>query len=119
MPPRYSLINSPDLAATQGPGNIAFFSAMAALLEDPTTIAVPTNLNAGTFGMTQWFFDVFDRYLEDDTLDLNTELLDAEQVTRDYLTCVNAIPPLVPDEDGFQTFFDQIVTCQTAADPAA
>jgi ABC-type glycerol-3-phosphate transport system substrate-binding protein len=117
MPARRSVINSSDLLTTRGAETVAFFNSLADLMEEPTTILVPTNINAGNFGMTTWFFDVFQRYIAGEVVDLATELQDAEQITRSYLECLAAIPPFDPSQGDFQSFFDQVNACQAAADP--
>jgi ABC-type glycerol-3-phosphate transport system substrate-binding protein len=117
MPARHSVINSQALMTAQGEQNVAFYNALADLIEQPTTIIVPDNIDAGTFGMTNWLFDVFDRYTAGEVVDLESDLRVAETTTRDYLTCVAAIPPIDFAQDGPQAFFQQIQACQDAVDP--
>jgi ABC-type glycerol-3-phosphate transport system substrate-binding protein len=119
MPARRSVINSPDLLTARGAETVALFNSLADLMEEPTTILVPTNINAGNFGMTNWLFAVFDRYIAGEVVDLEAELRTAEQTTRDYLACVGAIPPFDPAQGNPQTFFDQVQACQTAVDPGS
>ncbi len=119
MPARRSVMNSPELLAARGAETVALFNALADLMEQPTTILVPTNINAGNFGMTNWLFAVFDRYIAGEVVDLEAELRAAEQTTRDYLVCLAAIPPLDPAEGNPQTFFEQVQACQTAVDPGS
>ena len=116
MPTRYSMIYSPDLAASRGEQQVSFFDAMASLMNDPNTIMVPTNINVGTFGMTNWLLDVFDAYLADAVVDLAAELAQAEQITRDYLICVDALPPFDPGQGNPQEFRQQILDCQASVD---
>jgi hypothetical protein len=66
--------------------------------------------------MTTWLFGVFDRYLSGEVVDLQADLRDAEQVTHAYLDCLASIPPIDPNADNaFQTFFQQVQTCQASA----
>lgn len=119
MPARRSVINSPDMLTARGAETVAFFNSMADLMEQPTTILVSTNINAGNFGMTNWFFDVVDRYATGEITDLGTALQDAQQTTQDYLQCLAAIPPFDPSQGDFQAFFDQVNQCQTSVDPGS
>jgi ABC-type glycerol-3-phosphate transport system substrate-binding protein len=119
MPARHSAITSQALLSARGEQTVAFFQSLADLMEEPTTILVPTNINAGNFGMTNWLFGVFDRYIAGEVVDLEADLREAEQITRDYLMCVAAIPPIDPAQGDIQSFFEQVNACQTAADPTA
>ncbi len=116
MPARYSQIDNPDLAQAQGDDTVAFYRDLANLIDQPTTLVFPNNINAGNFGMTNWLFDVFDRYVAGEVVDLNADLADAEQATRAYIDCVAALPPFNPGGDTDpQDFFAQIQACQASA----
>jgi hypothetical protein len=73
------------------------------------------NGRAGNFGMTNWLFAVFDRYIAGEVVDLNAELADAEQATRAYLDCLADLPPFNPAETNPLSFFAQIQLCQASA----
>ena len=118
MPARRSEINSPELLTARGDETVAFFNSLADLMEQPGTLQLPTNINAGNFGMTNWLLGVFDRYLADEVVDLPSDLAQAQQITQDYLTCVDALPAFDPSQGDFQSFFQQINECQTLADPS-
>jgi ABC-type glycerol-3-phosphate transport system substrate-binding protein len=115
MPARYSQIDNPILAQVQGDDTVAFYRDLANLIDQPTTLVFPNNINAGNFGMTNWLFEVFDRYVAGEVVDLNADLTDAEQSTRAYLDCVAALPPFNPGDTNPQDFFAQIQACQSSA----
>ena len=116
MPARYSQINNPDLALAQGNDTVAFYQNLANVIQQPNTLLFPNNINAGNFGMTTWLFGVFDRYLNDEVVDLEADLADAQTSTQVFMDCVGAIPPIDPNaENAGQSFFQQVQACQTAA----
>jgi ABC-type glycerol-3-phosphate transport system substrate-binding protein len=120
MPARSSLINGNDLFMAQGENAVNFYREFATLLEQPNTIALPANIDfsSGTFGVTAWLFEVFGRYLGDEVVDLEAELMDAQQITNDYLLCVNSIEPI--DENAgidIGDFFGSIQACQASVNP--
>jgi ABC-type glycerol-3-phosphate transport system substrate-binding protein len=114
MPVRRSVINNPQLTAARGEQAVAFFNALADLMESPATIVMPTNLNTSYFGMTNWLFDVFTAYVDGEVVDVEADLRRAEQTTRDYLACLDAIPAFDTSQGNFQAFFQQINQCQVA-----
>lgn len=117
MPARHSLINSNELFVTQGESTVNFYRELATVIEQPNTIILPANIDAttGAFGVTTWLFDVFNNYLADNVVDLEADLMDAQQTTNDYLLCVESIPP-INEIQGItpQDFFTEIQTCQTS-----
>lgn len=117
MPARHSLINSPSLQQEQGEATVAFYQSMATLIEQSNTIVLPANIDftSGAFGVTTWLFQVFESYLNDEVIDLEADLAQAQQTTQDYLTCVQAIPPIdVAAGIEPQDFFGEIQACQAA-----
>jgi ABC-type glycerol-3-phosphate transport system substrate-binding protein len=117
MPARHSLINSNDLFVTQGESTVNFYRELATLIEQPNTVILPANIDAttGAFGVTTWLFDVFTNYLNDEIIDLEADLMDAQQTTNDYLRCVESIP-MIDEIQGItpQDYFAEIQTCQTS-----
>lgn len=117
MPARYSQLNSPIFSAVQGTERLGFYTALAALIEQPNTLVFPNNVNAGYFGMTAPLLGVFEGYLSGQVIDLEAELRDAEQVTRAYLDCIAAIPPAGSTDDT-ATLFEQVQRCALAVGAA-
>lgn len=120
MPTRRSLITqsvvSPDLAA--------LYQQLDTILSDPNTvISVPPvrgdGANAANRWRQFWLNRVFDRYVLEDT-DLDSELAQAEQFTRDYEQCIAGIPRQNPttQEERFD-YFQQFSTCASSVDPSA
>lgn len=114
MPARLSQINSEDLALAQGTETVAFYNGLANRLAEPTTITVPTNVNAGNLGLTFALFEVFERYLAGEVVDFETELRMAEQITVDYLACIDTLD--FDNSEGL-TLRQQIVACQASVNP--
>ncbi len=117
MPVRLSQINSPAFATARGTESVVFFQSLADLMSQPSTLLFPTNINTGNFGMTNWLFNLFERYLNDEVVDFEADLQDAEQITRAYLDCINAIPTDNLTQGRFGEFFQQVQACQAAVDP--
>jgi hypothetical protein len=116
MPARYSQIDSPNLAAAQSEQTVAFYRELANLIDQKNTLVFSNNINAGNFGMTNWLFDVFDRYIAGEVVDLPADLQDAQQATSAYMDCVAAIAPPDPTQDDIQGFFQQIQACQASVE---
>lgn len=121
MPARRSLINSYEVASSQGEDAAAFYNALDQIMQQPNTIVLPTTQLAGRGGMDRtsyWLNRAFDRYVLEDA-DLDAELAEAETFTNEYLTCAAAIPPFDPAVTNPQDYFAQISACATQADPTA
>ena len=121
MPARRSQIKDPALAERQGTDAAAFYQALDVLMQQPSTILIPTPLGAGLEGAniflaTIWMNRAFDRYVFDDA-DLELELQDAQQFASEFLLCAESIPPVNPAEDDFENYIEQVITCATDVDP--
>jgi ABC-type glycerol-3-phosphate transport system substrate-binding protein len=121
MPVRQSLINSPEVAAEQGENMVAFYNALAALMQRPDTIEFPSamtfDLSAlGTNMITTWLNRAFDRYVKEDA-DLETELAEAQTYTTAFQECTASIPSLTPDQD-FEAYYRQFTDCALRVDPS-
>lgn len=115
MPVTYSLMNSNRLLNTQGQETVDFYYAIADLLADPDTLALPGNINQVGFGMTQWLTAVFDSYLAGEVIDLESDLALAQQRTSDYLSCVDSIEFDFAGGN-FQQIQADLQACATAAE---
>ncbi len=114
MPVTQSLLNSNNLLNSQGQATVDFYQATADLLAQPTTVAYPTNINQIGFGMTQWLTAVFDSYLNGEIVSLDEALLDAQQRTAEYLTCVDSLELDVAGGN-FQQFQTDLQACVVSA----
>jgi ABC-type glycerol-3-phosphate transport system substrate-binding protein len=119
MPARRSLINDPDLAATQGADAVSAYAQIDAILADPNTITLPTpfaGASPANFLLQFWLNRVFDNYVLHDA-DLETELASAEVYVRGFLECTASIPPFDASTQNRIDNFQQYQTCATQADP--
>ncbi|WP_119066264.1 ABC transporter substrate-binding protein [Aggregatilinea lenta] len=122
MPARHSLINSSDIASIQGQETAQFYQTMEALLQSPNTVLFPTGLsfNPATAGDTLlpfWLNRAFDHYIMEDA-DLETELVAAEQFTKDFQTCAAAIAPYDAATDDYGQYFEAFANCAVQVDPS-
>jgi ABC-type glycerol-3-phosphate transport system substrate-binding protein len=120
MPARRSLINDPNLAATQGADVIAAYNQIDAILQDPTTVVLPSAFGGDSpanFILQFWLNRAFDNYVLNDA-DLDAELANAETFSQGYLECVVAIPPLDEATQGQFDYFQQFTECATRVDPS-
>lgn len=115
MPARYSQINSDRLLSLRGAETVEFYRSLADLMAQPNTILLPNNINAGNFGMTIFLFEVFERYLDGEIIDLVAELSVAQQLTQDFMVCVALVEPPNADEGRTnQAVFQEFQACQQA-----
>lgn len=106
MPVRFSQIASPEVEATRGAETVAFYTAFAELLEQPTTVEFPSSY---IFPLHhRWLDRAFDRYVLDDA-HLEAELADAETLTLAYFECLES-------SDGTGTV-SPILECAQSIDP--
>jgi hypothetical protein len=123
MPARQSLVNDPAVIAAQGEEIAAVYQQLDTLLRAPNTIIFPT-FSAGRGGATSfltsyWLNRVFDSYINDGA-DLDTELADAELITRTYMDCTAQIVVETTSDDPFEQqrqMAEQVLACAAAADP--
>lgn len=120
MPARRSLINNPELAAAQGENLVAYYQQLDTMMQQPNTVIFPTLSAAGVsdrFLLTYWLNRAFDRYVLEDG-NLEAELAQAEQFTRDYQQCAATIPPFNPGTTTNPAdVFQQLQDCARQADP--
>jgi hypothetical protein len=121
MPARRSIINSDIVRSVDGDEAVAFYNELDHIMQGSDNVIFPsqTGFNSSQLGDTIaqiWLSRAFDRYVFDD-LDLMSELIDAEQYTKDYLACIQEIEPYDPsaDSDLFD-FVGEYIDCATAVD---
>jgi ABC-type glycerol-3-phosphate transport system substrate-binding protein len=95
MPARRSAINTLSTSATQGEDLAAIYGEIDALLQDPTTVIVPSQFSSaggdiGAFVLPIWLNRAFDAYVLEDA-DLEAELSDAQFFATTYMECINSI----------------------------
>lgn len=122
MPILRSLINSPDLAASQGETAAEFYNAFDALMQNSNAIVFPSgfNLNSGgeLFAIT-WLYRVFDKFVEDENTDLAFELSEAQLFADSYLECIAQIPPEDLQGGDFIASYRLYRECAIKIDPTA
>ena len=119
MPARRSVMADPNFVATQEEARMQAFQAIDQLLQESNALAIPTTITAGNFGSMFWLFDVFDRYVADEVIDLEADLAQAEQFTSEFLTCTGNVPPFDPNQDDPNEYFEQFSQCAIDVDPNA
>ncbi|HSS97395.1 MAG TPA: hypothetical protein VLK33_10205, partial [Terriglobales bacterium] len=92
MPARRSLLGSDVLLAARGADAVATYQQIDAALTSPESVVFSSDESTNRL----WLLRAFDRYVLHNA-DLQTELVDAEHFTKDYLACLAAIPPDAPD----------------------
>ena len=123
MPARRSLINDPAVTVNQSAELTNLYNQIDSILSDPNAvISAPTfrpGANSpGNFFRQFWLNRAFDRYVTEDA-DLETELAQAEQFTRDYETCAAGIEDENPtSQDERMAYFQQFNQCATSVDPS-
>lgn len=120
MPARRSLLNDPAVTAEQTPDETAFYQQFDALLQDPSTITLPSvfsGASATSFLLQLWLNDAFDSYVLQDG-DLETELADAETYTKGFLECAALIPSYDPATQDQLSYVRQYLDCASQVDPS-
>ncbi len=105
FPARLSVARSPDVVDQMEPGQSEAYESYIAALERPAP-ENPNRLPDKEKFDTYWFFRAVDRALQGG--DLEQELAEAQQLTEQFLTCVQAgeaasacAPQIDPDYQGF------------------
>ncbi len=122
MPARRSLINDPQLTATNDPDLTALYQQIDAILNEPGVIIGQSAFRPGSGSPSAifqqfWLNRAFDRYVLEEA-DLATELAAAEQFTRDYLQCAASIAdenPTTPQAN--RVYFQKFGDCAISVDP--
>lgn len=104
MPARRSIINSEEVAQTQGAEAVEFFNGLDAQLSQSNVLELPSQTTQDFSQVADllsviWLYRAMDRYVLEDA-DLVTELEDAQQFTLDYQACAAQIPTFNEVEEG-------------------
>jgi ABC-type glycerol-3-phosphate transport system substrate-binding protein len=122
MPARHSLINDPQIAATQGADTTALYNAIDKVLQDPNTISLPSAGRGGGGNITgflvqHWLFQAFDSYVLNNG-DLDEALKQAESISNGFQDCTSQIAPFDPATQSQRDYNQQFLQCATKVDPA-
>ncbi|MHB8627063.1 MAG: ABC transporter substrate-binding protein [Aggregatilineales bacterium] len=122
MPARRSLLNSPNLAATQGADRVNLYKQMDTLLGSPNTITFPSLFQGGAaptgFILEHWLYTAFDNYVLHNA-DLNTELKNAQDLAQGFQQCTASIPPYDPaSAQTASQYKQQYLACAVKVDPS-
>ena len=119
MPARRSLINSPQVAASQGADSVAVYNQIDALMQSPNTVIFPATFGGGTpatFLTQMWLNQAFDAYVINDA-DLATELAEAQTFITAFNECVAALPSFDQATQTQPEYFEAYIECATQIDP--
>ena len=120
MPASRAVIDDPTLAGVQGADAVMLYKQIAALLNDPHTVAFPPQFGGLTFPMyiiRRWLFQAFDHYVLDGK-DLIDELRNAESMAKVFQPCADAVPPYDLTDPQNQ-YLQGIKACAVKLDPSA
>lgn len=119
MPTRYSLLDDSALIASQTADSVAVYQAFAQSLQDPNVVIIPSlfnnSLSYSEVVLPSWLNRVFDRYVLEGA-DLEVELVQAEQFTRDFQVCVANTEPTA-QANGISEF-EWVADCVLEIDPS-
>jgi ABC-type glycerol-3-phosphate transport system substrate-binding protein len=122
MPARRSLINDPQLSASQGADTTALYNEIDKLMQDPNTISI----QSGNFGgggnptgllVQRWLYSAFDNYVLNEA-DLDTELKQAESYAKAFQECTALIPPFDAATQNRQEYNRKYRDCAVKVDPS-
>ena len=128
MPARRSAIDALATSAVQGEDLAAIYSEIDALLQDPTTVIVPSQFSGaggdvGSFVLPIWLNRAMDAYVLEDA-DLEGELSDAQLFATAYMGCIDGIERIdlgtvsaMPLQEQL-TYIRQFSDCAVSVDPS-
>ncbi|GAB4524597.1 MAG: hypothetical protein OHK0046_39510 [Anaerolineae bacterium] len=122
MPARYSQLSNPAIVAARDEATINFYTMLADLLAQPNALIMPQQGIGGRFSgdSLYWLYRAMDRYVNDElATTFEDELAQAEQFTREYLSCTENLPAFVPGQGDFGEFRQSITACATDIDPTS
>ncbi|GAB4511329.1 MAG: hypothetical protein OHK0046_09270 [Anaerolineae bacterium] len=131
MPTRYSALENPALEATLGEDVMNLYRGMAEVISDPNSVSfsyAQWSSTPGDFVAQRWFNSVMDDYVvEEEPIDLEARLADAELKITEFLDCTAALAPFEPNfgpdanqeeiDAYYEDYFDEIDACGVAVDP--
>jgi ABC-type glycerol-3-phosphate transport system substrate-binding protein len=121
MPAFRSQIDAPETVQEQGEDAVAFYRAMDELLQQPSTVLIPTPItgaleNTGNAIAQLWLNRAFDRYVLGDA-DLEAELQEAQQFANEFLDCIGGVEPADIGGEEFNAFIQEVLDCIGDVDP--
>lgn len=128
MPARRSAIDALSTSAAQGEDLAAIYAEIDTLLQDTTTVIVPTQFSGaggdiGSFVLPIWLNRAMDAYVLEDA-DLEAELSDAQFFATTYMECINSIERIdlgTLSDMSLQeqlTYTRQFTDCAVSVDPS-
>lgn len=128
MPARRSALGALEATMMQSEDLIAVFDEIDTLLQDPSTIVIPSQFSGGGFFEGAYFLSVWlnralDAYVLEDA-DLEAELADAELLATTYMGCIDSIERipqgdiLEMDSEAQTAYFEQFTECAISVDPS-
>jgi len=124
MPARRSLLDSPDLVATQGEDIIDAYQMFDTMLQDPNALVVPSQNSgsaySGAWIEQRWINKIFDNYvLEDGDLEADiAQTLDNIEVYRACLTGLGEFDAAIYDtEEKSRAFWEEQTRCAIKIEP--
>ncbi len=133
MPVQASLLTDADLMNAQGQQMIDLYTMMGALIDDPAAVNFAHSQNTPTqFIEYTWLQSVINDYIsEENPIDLEGRLIDAQAKAETFRECVSDLPPFQPPdftppdftqsqeeiEAYYEAYFGEIDTCGVAVDP--
>lgn len=124
MPVRRSMLNDPDIAASQGSDVIAVYQMLEAALQDPKAIVVPgQNFGsgyAGAWAEQRWINKVFDNYVLRNG-DLESDLAQTVENIETYRACLANTgefdPAIYDTEEKIRAFWEEQIRCAIKIEP--
>jgi ABC-type glycerol-3-phosphate transport system substrate-binding protein len=121
MPARYSLLNDPSLAATQGEDSVTYYQQFATLLQSPNVVVFPELFGSSVLTSAHveqmWFNDAINNYVLQGA-DLATELDTVTSLITAYRGCVDQITPFDPAaEPTRDRYTSEVMNCAFVVDP--
>lgn len=127
MPARRAALSTTDNTGLQSDNMRAVFDTIDTLLQDPSTIVIPSQFGGGGFAEGSYFLSVWlnralDAYVLEDA-DLEAELGEAELLATAYMECISTIERISQgqlrqmDQDAQIAYTEQFMDCAISIDP--
>jgi ABC-type glycerol-3-phosphate transport system substrate-binding protein len=120
MPVSKTKLADPAFESQVGKALAAVYRDVAQVLEDPTTLKIPSLFDGGSniagFVVQYWLFEAWDNYVLKNA-DLETALKDAQVYVDAYQGCQAGVPPYDPAQQTYNEYLNGILACATKADP--
>ena len=121
MPSLNSVINSDILLQRDGADAVDYYNAMSNKLSDSRVVVFPTGLDFTSPAASQslallWMYRAWDKYVAEQTDDLEAELDEAQLLAQNYLECVANLDPF-DGRENILVYQRKIIGCATSVDP--